>query len=112
MQNASKQYQQLSFSYTLGQVSFEQPTYISLCLYCLIFLANDSCSNENVLAETGKNSDDSSDEDEPPEPDTTLFIKNLNFSTEQEDIREVSIWFIISQLFIAHATLGSDKMKI
>ncbi|XP_023713883.1 probable RNA-binding protein 19 isoform X2 [Cryptotermes secundus] len=50
--------------------------------------SNDSCSNENALADTGKNSDDSSDEDEPPEPDTTLFIKNLNFSTEQEDIRE------------------------
>jgi RNA recognition motif-containing protein len=83
-----------------------------VCLYCLIFLANDGCSNENALAEIGKNSDDSSDEDEPPEPDTTLFIKNLNFSTEQEDIREVSIQFIISQHLVAHATLRSDKMKI
>lgn len=48
-------------------------------------------SKENVSAETGNSSGDSSDEDEPPEPDTTLFIKNLNFSTNQEDIREVSI---------------------
>ncbi|XP_021914789.1 probable RNA-binding protein 19 isoform X2 [Zootermopsis nevadensis] len=45
-------------------------------------------SKENVSAETGNSSGDSSDEDEPPEPDTTLFIKNLNFSTNQEDIRE------------------------
>lgn len=83
-----------------------------MCLYCLIFLANDSCSNENVLTETGKNSDESSDEDEPPEPDTTLFIKNLNLSTEQEDIREVNILFIIPQLLVAYATLWGDKMKI
>jgi RNA recognition motif-containing protein len=59
-------------------------------LHCLLFLAGGSGSSENVLAQTGKNSEDSSDEDELPEPDTTLFIKNLNFSTEQEDIREVS----------------------
>jgi RNA recognition motif-containing protein len=61
-----------------------------------MFLANgDNCSKENVPAETGNSSGDSSDEDEPPEPDTTLFIKNLNFNTNQEDIKEVSIEFVM-----------------
>jgi RNA recognition motif-containing protein len=40
-------------------------------------------------------SDDSSEEDERPEPDTTLFIKNLNFNTNEEDIKEVSIEFMM-----------------
>lgn len=49
---------------------------------------DDSCRQKIVPAEIENSSGDSSDEDEPPEPDTTLFIKNLNFSTNQEDIRE------------------------
>lgn len=63
-----------------------------MCYFCLTFLEkDDSCIEKIVPAETDNSSGDSSDEDELPEPDTTLFIKNLNFSTNQEDIREVSI---------------------
>lgn len=29
-------------------------------------------------------------DDEPPEPDTTLFVKNINFSTTEEQLKEVS----------------------
>jgi hypothetical protein len=66
------------------------------CTDYLLFLANgDSSCKENVPAEMANNSCDSSDEDEPPEPDTTLFIKNLNFNTNQEDIKEVSTRFMM-----------------
>jgi len=30
------------------------------------------------------------EDDEPPEPDTTLFVKNINFSTTEEQLRDVS----------------------
>jgi multiple RNA-binding domain-containing protein 1 len=63
-----------------------------------MFLAkDDGCRKKNSPAETDDSSGDSSVEDEPPEPDTTLFVKNLNFSTNEEDIREVSIGCIMLQ---------------
>lgn len=58
---------------------------------CLVFLEkDDSCTEKIVPAVTDNSNSDLSDEDEHPEPDTTLFIKNLNFSTKEEGIREVS----------------------
>jgi len=58
---------------------------------------------------TDNSSGDSTDEDEPLEPDTTLFIKNLNFSTNQEDIREVSIGLHHMLLCV---TVRDDEMNI
>ena len=39
------------------------------------------------IQEENKGSDD--DEDDEPEPDTILFVKNLNFSTSPEDFKKV-----------------------
>lgn len=44
-----------------------------------------------ILEETFSNSTNKNIEDdiEEPEPDTTLFIKNINFNTVEEDITKV-----------------------
>ena len=81
-----------------------------MCYLRLTFLGKDeSCTEKIVLAVTDNSSSDSSDEDEPPEPDTTLFIKNLNFSTNQEDIREVSVGLCHMLLCV---TVSDDEMNI
>lgn len=36
--------------------------------------------------------EDDEEEDEEPEPDTTLFVKNLNFKTTDEGLRKVNIY--------------------
>lgn len=38
------------------------------------------------------------DDDEEPEPDTTLFVKNLNFSTTEELLKKVGVFFLLSSL--------------
>lgn len=35
------------------------------------------------------NEDENEDDDDTPEPDTTLFVKNLNFTTTDEDLYQV-----------------------
>jgi len=37
-----------------------------------------------------KNNTRKKENDEPPEPDTTLFVKNINFSTTEEQLKDVS----------------------
>ena len=83
---------------------------VLMCYLRLLFLEkDDSCTEKIIPAVTDNSSSDSSDEDEPPEPDTTLFIKNLNFSTNQEDIREVSIGLCHMLLCV---TVSDDEMNI
>ncbi|XP_063989754.1 probable RNA-binding protein 19 [Diachasmimorpha longicaudata] len=43
--------------------------------------------NEPKVANKEENEDDEEDEEEP-EPDTTLFVKNLNFSTDEETLNK------------------------
>lgn len=48
---------------------------------------------EEVTQETKKNENNTSkkvNDDEEPEPDTTLFVKNINFSTTTEQLKSVS----------------------
>lgn len=47
---------------------------------------------ENVAKVVEEEEDDNDDEDEEEEslPGSTLFVKNLNFSTTEETLREVS----------------------
>lgn len=48
-------------------------------------------SKENE--KSAKKKDDVDDEDdEEPEPDTTLFVKNINFSTTPQQLRDVNNW--------------------
>lgn len=42
---------------------------------------------ENKKDEKKNNDDDEDEDDDEPEPDTTLFVKNLNFSTTDEDLK-------------------------
>jgi len=37
-----------------------------------------------------KNNTRKKENDDPPEPDTTLFVKNINFSTTEEQLKDVS----------------------
>ncbi|XP_043461012.1 probable RNA-binding protein 19 [Leptopilina heterotoma] len=41
----------------------------------------------NAKEEKKNNDDDEDEDDDEPEPDTTLFVKNLNFSTIDEDLK-------------------------
>lgn len=45
---------------------------------------------ENKKDEKKNNDDDEDEDDDEPEPDTTLFVKNLNFSTTDEDLKNVN----------------------
>lgn len=45
-------------------------------------------SKENVNGENKKVV--ANEDDEDPEPDTTLFVKNINFSTTTEELKNVS----------------------
>lgn len=45
--------------------------------------------SENVNDTNKANKEESEDEDEP-EPDTTLFVKNINFSTTDEQLKSVN----------------------
>lgn len=47
-------------------------------------------------ANDAKERDDTEDEeDEEVEPDTTLFVKNINFSTTTEQLKDVSSWKLL-----------------
>lgn len=54
-------------------------------------------NNTNKDEDTEKASVEEEESDEEAEPDTTLFVKNLNFITTDEDLRKVSLtWLKIS----------------
>lgn len=41
------------------------------------------------VPETAKSNDDDGDDDEEPEENTTIFVKNLNFETTDENLKKV-----------------------
>lgn len=51
----------------------------------------ESSSEKKAESSSEKKDESSSEEEDFPEPDTTLFIKGLNFSTKEEAIKEVNI---------------------
>lgn len=55
---------------------------------------------EEKKAEKEENSDNEEEEDDP-EPDTTLFVKNLNFTTTEDVLRKVELIFIFYTKFKA-----------
>lgn len=60
---------------------------------------------EEVMEESGKNIDNVNKkeeeevDDDEPEPDTTLFVKNINFSTTEAQLKEVSNKKLLSLIF-------------
>lgn len=54
-------------------------------------LPEDSSKDAVNTKENNLNQEESDKEQESPEPNTTLFVKNLNFATTDEDLRKVSL---------------------
>ena len=52
----------------------------------------DELQNE---AKVEKKEEEDDEDDEEPEPDTTIFVKNLNFSTSDEELKKVHISFTL-----------------
>lgn len=51
---------------------------------------NDETNGETTVKEVkDENKEDEEENDDEPEPDTTLYVKNLNFKTTDESLKEV-----------------------
>lgn len=56
-------------------------------------VAEESTKAKEVTTEKSKENNENARKDkneEPPEPDTTLFVKNINFATTEEELKDVS----------------------
>lgn len=66
----------------------------------------------NTKLENEENNDEEQDEEEEPEPDTTLFVKNLNFITTDDGLRQVSemynSYFLTAEKFIQNLKILSN----
>lgn len=51
----------------------------------------DDNSEKQSISNEAKKNEVIEDDDEEPEPDTTLFVKNLNFKTTDEDLKKVNM---------------------
>lgn len=66
---------------------------------------SESTEEENVKtinSSKEEEKDESADETEDPENDTTLFVKNLNFTTNEETLKSVSVLRLYHRKLIGH----------